>query len=113
MGRMERSKGARVEREIVSLHQDAGIHAEKVSRSGYVGEDLQIIGDLRVEVKARRNGNGFSTLEEWLGDCDVLFLRRNNAKPMVYLPWTTWLRLVKALAKDKAPFKDESFPKDE
>jgi len=106
MGRMQRDKGARVEREIVNLHQDAGIHAEKVSRSGYEGVDLHI-GDLKVEVKARRNGNGFSTLEKWLGDCDVLFLRRNNAKPMVYLPWTTWIRLVKALAKD------ESFPKDE
>ncbi len=104
---MQRDKGARVEREIVNLHQGVGMATKKVSRSGYEGEDLHI-GDLRVEVKARRNGNGFSTLEKWLGDCDVLFLRRNNAKPMVYLPWATWIRLVKALAKDKAP----SIPKD-
>jgi hypothetical protein len=39
------------------------------------------------ESKARKNGAGFTQLETWLGEYDVLFLRRNNADPMVVLPW--------------------------
>ena len=45
---------------------------------------------LACEVKARRNGAGFATLEKWLGEFDALFLRRDNAEPIVVLPWRTW-----------------------
>ena len=38
------------------------------------------------EVKARKNG-GFVQLETWLADYDCLFLRRNNAEPLVAVPW--------------------------
>ncbi len=95
MGKMQRSKGARVEREIVNLHHDIGVAAEKVSRTGYTGEDLLIADDLKAEVKARASGNGFSTIEKWLGDNDVLFLKRDRQKPMVCLSWSTWVKLVK------------------
>jgi hypothetical protein len=37
----------------------------------------------------RKNGEGFTQLETWLGDYDVLFLRRNNADPMVALSCCT------------------------
>jgi hypothetical protein len=33
------------------------------------------------------NGAGFTTLERWLGEFDVLFLRRNNADLLVLVPW--------------------------
>jgi hypothetical protein len=33
------------------------------------------------EVKARKSGEGFMTLERWLGDADALFLRRDRAEP--------------------------------
>ena len=46
MGRKSRAKGVRTEHQVVAWHQDAGIPAEKVSRSGYGGEDLHI-GDLK------------------------------------------------------------------
>jgi hypothetical protein len=34
-------------------------------------------------------------LERWLGEYDVLFLKRNNANPLVLLPWKTWAALLK------------------
>jgi hypothetical protein len=34
------------------------------------------------EVKTRKNGQGFQTLESWLGDNDLLFLRLERAKPV-------------------------------
>ena len=43
---------------------------------------------LVAEVKARKNGSGFTQLEKWLSEYDVLFLRRDRADPLVLLPWT-------------------------
>jgi hypothetical protein len=37
---------------------------------------------------------GFALLERWLGDADMLFLRRDRAEPLVVLPWRVWARLL-------------------
>jgi len=55
-------------------------------------DEAPIVG----EVKSRKDGAGFATLERWLGEFDVLFLRRNHADPLVVLPWRIWARLVGA-----------------
>lgn len=104
MGKMQRDKGARVERAIVNRHKDIGVHAARVPLSGaaggaYSGDvDLYVNGldaaPLVSEVKARQNGAGFVTLERWLGENDALFLVRNRAEPVVVLPWSTWAKLV-------------------
>ena len=94
MTRHSRTKGARIEREIVQRHHDAGLPCEKISRSGYSGPDLQI-GDLTAEVKARRSGDGFKQLEGWLGDADLLFLRRDRQDPLIVMPWTVYLKLMR------------------
>jgi hypothetical protein len=49
---------------------------------------------LVAECKARKNGAGFTTLEAWLSDYDLLFLKRNNAEPLVVLPWRVWRSLL-------------------
>jgi Holliday junction resolvase len=104
-GAGHRRKGDRVERETVHLHQSIGVHAERYPLSGasrFRGSghdiDLYVFGraepPLIAEVKARKNGAGFVTLESWLADYDALFLRRNHADPLVVLPWRVWARLV-------------------
>ena len=40
------------------------------------------------------NGSGFTTLERWVGEYDILFLKRNNREPMVVLPWRVWRSLL-------------------
>ena len=72
-GRKHRQKGDRVEREIVKLHLDLGIVAARVPLSGAAGGrfsgDVDIYpfgataGPLVTEVKARKTGEGFATLE--------------------------------------------------
>jgi Holliday junction resolvase len=105
MSKASRDKGARCEREIVALHREMGIHAERVPLSGAVrykgnGADVDIYArgrdeaPLVVEVKARKNGNGFATLEKWMGEYDALFLRRDRADPLVVLPWRVWAALL-------------------
>ena len=96
MSRMQRSKGLRVEREIVCLHHDAGLPCEKISRSGYTGPDLRIADEFQAEVKSRKSGEGFSTLDRWLGTNDVLFLRRARQAPFVVMPWSIYERLMQA-----------------
>ena len=99
--RAQRDKGARRERELVNLHLEMGAHAERVPLSGaarYQGGDHDIdvypfsldAGALVGEVKARKNGEGFKTLESWLADNDLLFLWRDWQDPLVVIPWRVW-----------------------
>jgi Holliday junction resolvase len=104
-GRRSRAKGDRIEREIFSRHATIGIKAERYPLSGAsrfrgTSHDIHIYafgtdeGPLVAEVKSRRSGAGFVTLEKWLGEYDCLFLRRNSAEAMVVLPWRVWAALL-------------------
>lgn len=53
----------------------------------------EAIGRL-AEVKARGDGEGFKTLERWLGTHDALFLWRDRAAPLVVVPLHVWLELI-------------------
>lgn len=89
-----RRKGARIENEIVRMHADV-CEAEKVSRTGYTGSDLLIAGKFPAEVKARKSGEGFVTLDKWLGENDLLFLRRDRSRPVVVMPWRMYVMLMR------------------
>lgn len=104
-GARHRRKGNRIERELIDRHKAVGIHAERYPLSGASrfrgsGHDLDLYAFGRdeapivAEVKGRKSGAGFATLEKWLGEFDALFLKRNNADPMVCLPWRTWIALL-------------------
>ena len=104
-GGQHRRKGVRIEREIIDRHKALGIFAERYPLSGASrfrgsGHDVDIYlfgrdeAPAVAEVKARRNGSGFATLERWLAEYDALFLRRNNADPLVLLPWRIWTRII-------------------
>ena len=111
-GRASRQKGDRREREIVARHVGMGIKAARVPLSGaaggaYSGDvDVYARGDdaapLVTEVKARSSGEGFATIERWLGENDALFLVRDAPapfkpapEPLVVLPWRTWAEFIK------------------
>jgi len=98
MSNPSKRKGSRIEREIVGLHRAVGVQAERVPLSGAAGGSFVgdvVIGDgLRAEVKARAAGDGFKTLERWLGSNDLLFLRRDRTAPLVVMPWAIYQRLL-------------------
>jgi hypothetical protein len=94
----------------VAAHAELGTAGERVPLSEaarYKGNgadvDLYVFGPdaapIACEVKSRASGEGFATLERWLGDADALFLRRDRADPLVVLPWQTWARLVPGMAR--------------
>ena len=105
MSKSQRDKGLRAEREIVDRHKAINISAERYPLSGASrfrgsGHDVDLYpfgrdaAPLVAEVKARKNGAGFTQLERWLGEYDLLVLRRNHADPMLVLPWRTWAALL-------------------
>jgi Holliday junction resolvase len=104
-GARHRRKGDRLEREVVARHRALGVHSERYPLSGasrFRGKDHDVdvypfgTGEapMIAEVKGRKNGCGFVTLEKWLGEHDALFLRKNNAEPLVLLPWRVWALLL-------------------
>jgi hypothetical protein len=104
-GAKYRAKGNRVERELVTLHRALGVHAERYPLSGASrfresGHDIDIYLHGRdaapavAEVKARKNGAGWTVIERQLGSFDALFLKSNNKPPLVVLPWRMWARLL-------------------
>ena len=106
MSASQRRKGNRVECEIVNAHKEIGVHAERYPLSGAShfrgqGYDLDIYAFGRdeapavAEVKARKDGEGFAMLERWLGEYDLLFLKRDRQEPLVVLPWRVYERLIK------------------
>jgi len=96
-----RNKGNRVEREIVKMHQDMGVNAERVPLSGAAGGsytgDVIVDNQYRVEVKARKEGKGFTLLTRWLGDNDMLIVKEDRQEPMVVLPWSTYKKFMGTL----------------
>ena len=110
MSRSQRDKGSRIEREIVDRHKAIGVHVERFPLSGASrfrgsGHDVDLYpfgreaAPLVAEVKARGNGSGFTLLEKWLGEYQVLFLRRDRADPLVVLPWSTWEALLEKVRR--------------
>jgi hypothetical protein len=109
-GARHRRKGDRIEREIVEAHRAVGVHAERYPLSGASrfrgsGHDIDIYAfgreaaPLVAECKARGNGGGFVQLERWLGEYDLLVLKRNYADPLVLLPWRAWACLLERVRR--------------
>jgi Holliday junction resolvase len=109
VAKSQRDKGLRREREIVNKLREHGIKAERVPLSGAAkfrntektDVDVYAYGDDFApwisEVKGRGGGQGFVTIEKWLGDADALFLIRDRAKPLVVLPWERLIDVLLAL----------------
>lgn len=95
--------GAETENEVVARHLELGIEAERFpagrNAKGNIGRgDLQVL-DMRGEVKHRATARGFEMLFSWLGDRDLLFLRRPGREPLVVAPWKTYERMIRLLAE--------------
>jgi Holliday junction resolvase len=113
-GARHRQKGDRIERELVERHRAIGVKSERYPLSGASrfrgsGHDVDIYAfgseeaPLVAESKARKDGGGFVQLERWLGEFDLLFLRRNHADPLVLLPWRVWTRLLAKISRSRTP----------
>jgi len=105
MGKMQRDKGARIERGEVKRFREAGIYAERVPLSGaskgrrmgnghdidvYIGPDS---APLCGEIKGRKEIPKY--IKEWLGENDFLLIKEDRSLPIVMVPWRTFRDLLK------------------
>lgn len=99
-GAAPRQKGDRFERECVNKLLAGGIMAERVPLSGSAGgsfdADIQVM--LQSEMKkfeCKMRGRAWADLYKWLGAAGTcgLFIRCNNQKPLVVLPFETFVEL--------------------
>lgn len=100
MASKSKAKGDRFERAIVHKLQDLGLPAVRTPLSGAVAsfpDDivLELEGrEVRLECKKRANGEGFKTLEKWIGAADVLVVARDRQQPFVFMRWAEYERLI-------------------
>jgi len=101
MANPAKRKGDRVERQVVSLLNQAGIKAAKVSRCGHAGGDVYLElapggkRGLVAEVKARKEP--IATIDNWLkGQSDLVVLKPDYAEPQIMMPWRTFVTLMEA-----------------
>ncbi len=98
MSNKQRRKGNRVENQMVKLLHEADIPAQKVPLSGQMGGlfsgDIRIAEQYTAEVKARKNGEGFATIQRWLGENDFLFLKQDRKPPLVVMTWEMYTALM-------------------
>lgn len=90
MGRSQRDKGARAEREFARL-----IGGERVPLSGAAGGSYtgDVVGmGLKWEVK--RRADGFRELYKWLNGKDALAVRADRREWLVVMPLERFLELI-------------------
>jgi len=100
MSSASKVKGSRIEREIRDKLLELGVPAKKMPLSGLLGGeyagDLLVANKFRAEVKARKNGTGFTVINNWLGDNSFLFVKENNVSPKIIMQWDVYIELLKA-----------------
>ena len=98
MGKKERDKGCRTEREIVNIFRRHGITAQRIPLSGgtdYAKGDIEAVikgRKMRIEVKARKDG--FKQIYDWKGEFDALIIKRDRSRPLIVLDIEDLCRLV-------------------
>lgn len=96
-GRGSRTKGSAAERALVRTFLDAGIVAEKVSRSGYGGHDVEVaLNGIKLRVESKNHSDGFKRIYEWLAPVDLLVLKANHQESLVVLPLSRLIALLGA-----------------
>jgi hypothetical protein len=110
MGKSQRDKGARFEREIVTRLREAGFDATRVPLSGMGHEEKQdedFAGDIRLKVpclgwvrekfesKKKGGANGFALIYRWLSKHRGLFIAADRKETLVVIRMSDFLTLLR------------------
>lgn len=103
MGKSQRDKGARFEREIVNKLKDQLIPAERVPLSGACGGKFK--DDIYAEIpslkeeqwsfECKKRGDGFKQIYDWIDGSDGLFISADRKETLVVLSFNQFCRLAR------------------
>ena len=88
MGKMQRDKGARFEREIVHKLEFHDIKAKRVPLSGSTWMKGDVIANFNNEdyvLELKKRGNGFKQIYEWIEEADALVIAADRKKPLIVM----------------------------
>ena len=88
MGKMQRDKGARFEREIVHKLEFHDIKAKRVPLSGATWLKGDVIANLNNEdyvLELKKRGNCFKQIYEWIDEADALVIAADRKKPLIVM----------------------------
>ena len=95
-------KGDRFEREIVNALKAEGFEAQRTllpAQSGRQDPGDLLIEGMNAECKVSGRAEGFKTMNKWLENRDILFVKQSYKKPMVSMTWETFIWLMKGRGK--------------
>ena len=98
MGKAQRDKGARAERELAKLLGGERVPLSGAAGGSYVG-DVKALG-LTWEAKVR--GDGFKQLYAWLNGKDALAVKADRKPWLVVMPLETWLERMEVITHGTA-----------
>ena len=110
MGKSQRDKGNRVERELNKYFQQQGFFSKKVPLSGAVdhfkGDLILKLMDkeFQIEVKARKNG--FKTIYQFLNSNDILAITANNKPFLLVFEIDKFIEIVRANVESRKDCKN-------
>ena len=94
MGKSQRDKGARFERQIVKKFNDSGIEAKRVPLSGATWLKGDVLIDNEV-AECKKRGNGFKQLYDWIDEARYLIVAADYKEPLVVVRIEDFIRLLK------------------
>jgi Holliday junction resolvase len=99
MGKSQRDKGARFEREIVNTAKEHSLNALRVPLSGaaegFKDDVLIRVNDSEWRIEAKKRGGGFKQIYQWKGDADVLVIGADRKRPLAVLDMEDFFWLLK------------------
>lgn len=100
MGKMQRTKGANGEREVVNLIKEAGFHAKRIAQMETNGVDKGDIELFEYELGSVKRGQHVPKfVYDGLGDTNYLFMKRDREPWLVTLPLSHFLSLMQTVLK--------------
>lgn len=119
MGKMQRDKGARFERQVVKALNEGGIKAERIPLSGAAGGSFK--GDIvamlplpvsnialnwaasrgetkptsfPITLELKKRAEGFKQIYSWLEGNDALVIGADRKDPLIVIPLSEWIKQV-------------------
>ncbi len=99
MGKSQRDKGARFEREIVNAAREQDLDAFRVPLSGAANgfKDDVVLRDcegIEWRLEAKKRADGFKQIYQWLGEADALVIGADRRPALAVIPLTAFLDLL-------------------
>ena len=88
MGKMQRDKGARFERQIVKELELHDIRAKRVPLSGATwlkGDVIVALNNEDYVLELKKRGNAFRQIYQWIDEADALVIAADRKKPLIVM----------------------------